>query len=1213
MRTPFTPFAKSLLTILFGLFAVVATARTIKTSNAEKPSLVLTGKSDLKLQLTNTIGYIKFNFIETSRGTFARMSINHYAKSQSIGNPELPVRGRLIEIPQDATPVVTVTGYTIKEYKLNNYGVPYKIIPCQGPQSKCGSNSDFVWNKESYNDNNFTQTNLVSVDVLGEMRAVRIGRINISPIQYNPKKNIIRVYENLTFEIIFKGANMSKTNRLKERHYSPYFEATYQYLLNYSKPVFRDTLTCYPVKYAIVSDRMFEAQLQPFVQWKTKKGFDVVVGYTDEIGNTKENIKAWLQNLYNQGTTEDPAPSFALFVGDIAQVDVWDNGSGVTDRNSCEYTNDLFPELYYGRFSAESTDQLQPYIDKTLEYEQYLMPDPSYLDSVVMIAGMDSGHGNDWGNGQINYGTINYFNEAHNIFSHTYLYPNSGSHSADIIQNISNGVSYANYTAHGSPLGWYDPSFTISDIPTLQNQDKYGLLIGNCCSTSEFQTDCFAEEIVRAEGKGAIGYIGGSNSTYWDEDYYFGVGVGTISENPPTYEETGLGNYDRAWHDHGEPYADWFTTMDQHIFAGNFAVTESGSSAEQYYWDIYNLMGDPSLMIYYSVPDVMTVSVPTAILIGVNSISVTVAPYAYAALSMNGELKGVAQADSLGNAIINFTPFVTPGNADFVVTAQNYQPYISTIEVIPADGPFVTYQYHWVNDTINGNGNGQIDFGETINLPVAMENVGNDDADSVIVTLSTNNDPYVTLIDSTEDYGTIAAHDSVLIQDAFQVSVSTDVPDGHLIHFSLMAVYGTDTTHSFFTEVAHAPNLSMDSYTINDSSGNGNGKLDPGETADFIVAMKNIGTAGATNIQAMLTSNSEYITINSPAASYGNLDPDSSAVNTFSVTADGDTPDATIAQFNFDWVADNNISDADSFEIIVGQKAIAIINLAPSTISPDSMMQCLITLTTPADIFTTIPDNLSDYKCTFVCLGIYSDNYALSDQDGSKLAAFLNDGGRIYMEGGDTWAYDSPTPVHPMFHINGISDGSDFLSTIAGDPNNFMNNSNFIYSGANNYIDEVEPDSLSQVLMFNTNPMQKTAISFYNDTYKTIGSTFEFGGLDNNENYTKAAYMAKILSFFDVSYEWVGVDKNKTTNLNLMLYPNPASSQVSIVNSVKKAETTTFTIYDMAGRVVLQQTKNLRMGKNKTVLNVSSLMQGIYSVEVRNLDNVSTEKLVITK
>jgi len=57
-------------------------------------------------------------------------------------------------------------------------------------------------------------------------------------------------------------------------------------------------------------------------------------------------------------------------------------------------------------------------------------------------------------------------------------------------------------------------------------------------------------------------------------------------------------------------------------------------------------MGDPSLMIYYSVPDVMTVSVPTAILIGVNSISVTVAPYAYAALSMNGELKGVAQADS---------------------------------------------------------------------------------------------------------------------------------------------------------------------------------------------------------------------------------------------------------------------------------------------------------------------------------------------------------------------------------------------------------------------------------------------------------------------------------------------------------------------------------------------------------------------------------------
>ena len=1213
MKTSYTLLAKSILMALFGFFAVTATARTIKTSNTGKPSLVLTGKSDLKLQLTNTVGYIKFAFVETEKGTFARVQVNHYAKSQQVGNPELPVRGRLIEIPQDATPEVTITGYTLKEYKLSDNGISYKLIPCQGPQSKCGANPDFIWNKESYKMDAFTQSKLVTVDVLGQMRAVRIGRININPIQYNPVKNALRVYENLRFEITFKGADLAKTNQLKKRYFSPYFEAVYQQLLNYSKPLSRDTLTTYPVKYAIVSDRMFEAQLQPFIEWKTKKGFNVVVGYTDEIGNTKENIKAWLENLYNQGTTEDPAPSFALFVGDIAQVDVWNNGNGVTDRNSCEYTNDLFPEMYYGRFSAENTDQLQPYIDKTLEYEQYTMPDPAYLDSVVMIAGMDSGHGADWGNGQINYGTINYFNEAHDIISHTYLYPNSGSNSAAIIQNISNGVSFANYTAHGSPNGWYDPSFTISDIPTLQNQDKYGLLIGNCCSTSEFQTDCFAEEIVRAENKGALGYIGGSNSTYWDEDYYFGVGVGTISENPPTYEQSGLGNYDRAWHDHGEPYADWFTTMDQHVFAGNFAVSESGSNAEQYYWDIYNLMGDPSLMIYYSIPDAMTVTALSTILIGINTLSVTAAPYAYVALSMAGDLKAAARADSLGNATLTFDPFTTPGTADIVITAQNYQPYISTIEVIPADGPFVTYQYHWVNDTTTGNGNGQIDFSEEVNLSVSMENVGNDDADPVMVTLSANNDSLVILEDSTENYGLIAAHDSVLTTDAFRVLTSPDIPDGHIIHFSLMSVYNADTTFSSFNEVAHAPFLAMDSYAIDDAAGNGNGKLDPGETALFMITMKNNGTAPATGIQTQLSSASDYITINNPAAAYGNLAPDSTATNSFSVTADADTPEATMAQFNFDWVADNSISSADSFDIIVGQKPVVIIDLSPSTISPDSMVECLNILTTPSDLFNQIPDNLNEYKCAFVCLGIYSNNYVLTDEDGTKLADFLNNGGRIYMEGGDTWAYDSPTPVHPMFHIIGLDDGSDFLSVVAGDENNFMNNYTFTYEGANNYIDEINPDDSAQLLMTNTSPLQNVAVSYFNDTYKTVGATFEFGGLADNETCNKAGYMAEILSFFDVSFTWTGTKENEEIISGLKLYPNPAATRLSVTFSSVDASESLLVVYDMAGRKVVQQTVDIRAGQNKINLNVSDLKNGIYSVELTTRDNVQTGKLVITK
>ena len=320
-----------------------------------------------------------------------------------------------------------------------------------------------------------------------------------------------------------------------------------------------------------------------------------------------------------------------------------------------------------------------------------------------------------------------------------------------------------------------------------------------------------------------------------------------------------------------------------------------------------------------------------------------------------------------------------------------------------------------------------------------------------------------------------------------------------------------------------------------------------------------------------------------------------------------------MAQFNFDWVADNSISGADSFDIIVGQKPVAIIDLSPSTISPDSMVECLNILTTPSDLFNQIPDNLNEYKCAFVCLGIYSNNYVLTDEDGTKLADFLNNGGRIYMEGGDTWAYDSPTPVHPMFHIIGLDDGSDFLSVVAGDENNFMNNYTFTYEGANNYIDEINPDDSAQLLMTNTSPLQDAAVSYFNDTYKTVGATFEFGGLADNETCNKAGYMAEILSFFDVSFTWTGTKENEEIISGLKLYPNPAATRLSVTFSTVDASESLLVVYDMAGRKVVQQTVDIRAGQNKINLNVSDLKNGIYSVELTTRDNVQTGKLVITK
>ncbi|MDZ7743084.1 MAG: C25 family cysteine peptidase [Bacteroidota bacterium] len=833
---------------------------------------------------------------------FTRIQLQAYTKNQEFGTPELPVLRKLIEIPFGAVPKLEIIRQEYIDYSLSELGYTAPIYPAQPPHSKSEDDPPFVYNKSYYANEGFGDKLLCKIENQGIMRGNRIARIDFAPFKYNPVSQTLRVYTLLEINIHFEGADINKTLEMKQKNANPFFSGLNRFLFNYKPLSQRENFMRYPVKYVIVSDPMFENQLQALVEWKTKKGFTVIEAYTDDpnVGNTTNSIKTYLEDLYNQGTAEDPAPSFILFVGDVQQIPAWEDGNGETDRLYCDYTGDLLPEVYYGRMSAQTTTQLQPQIDKTLQYEQYTMPNPTYLDTVVMVAGMDGSHGNDWANGQINYGTINYFNEDHDIFSNTYLYPTSGSQSAQIIQNISDGVTFGNYTAHCSPSGWADPSFTISDIPGLQNQDQYGVLIGNCCSSSEFaQNECFSEALLRAENKGAVGYIGGSNSTYWDEDYYFGVGVGEIAENPPPYEETGLGAYDRAFHDHGEEFGEWYVSVHEMIFAGNLAVMEGSPSSSNYYWDIYNTSGDPSLMVYFSNPPATTVSHEPFLPMNTTSFEVNTHPYAYVAISNNGVLHGAALADANGMAIVEIIPFTAPCDADIVVTRQNGQPYIGTVPVGNPDGPYLMINSMVINDSL-GNNNHRADFGETVFLHVGLENIGNSDAENTRASISTD-DEYVTLTDDYQEWGTIPAQSVAVENNAYQFSIDDVVPDQHIVTFEMSIEDDSDQLWETEIEIVlNAPVLSIRNMIIDDGEfGNNNGRMDPGETVDIKIRNKNLGHCIAKNTISSLETDCHYISMDNTTDTIGDLGLFGSVFSVFRLSVDPETPNgAIIAEFN---------------------------------------------------------------------------------------------------------------------------------------------------------------------------------------------------------------------------------------------------------------------------------------------------------------------------
>ena len=687
---PLVLLAIVLLALSGVTFASTAAEPTSIPLKAQETRLELLSDRDGSLHFRLELGQLTAETVSTKGGDFTRLLIPGGHTSKIEGAPLLPMVNELIEIPFGAEPTIEILTSSSRDLDLAGLGFAHPLIPAQPSMSKSADPATvpFVHDLAAYKADKVAAS-LVAVTRCGRLRGVDIGRLEISPVTYMPGQSTVQVQETIEFRINFQGGDPEAGLELKDRTDSPFFTPLYDQIvttkgLHESYPdLVRDVVTL-----VVVTPPGFADQLTDFVAWKTRRGFHTILAVTGtpEVGTTNEQIRDYIHGLYNNATPELPAPSFVIFVGDVEQLPTWEVDGYVTDRPYCAVDDDLVPDIYYGRFSATTADELQAILDKTLMYEQFAMPDPSYLHEVVMIAGVDEDFAPIWGNGQINYGTQYYFNADHDIFSNTYFYPESGYSDASIIQNVSDGVSYINYTAHGSQVGWYSPGFDIRDINNLDNFGKYCLAVGNCCVTSDFgYPECFAEAWLRAPDRGAIGYIGGSSFTDWDEDYWWGVGSGNVTANP-SYAATGLGAYDGLFHDHGEAMDQWYVTNDAIVFSGNLAVMEAGSSQMTiYYWNIYNLMGDPSLSTWIGTPGVNAVSHPEEIFLGTTSMAVQAQPGSYCGLSQDGRLLGAGSVDETGTVEIGVWGEMTVGQAELIVMGQNLEPYSAAINVeVPA-------------------------------------------------------------------------------------------------------------------------------------------------------------------------------------------------------------------------------------------------------------------------------------------------------------------------------------------------------------------------------------------------------------------------------------------------------------------------------------------------------------------------------------------------
>ena len=785
-----------------------------------------------------------FSAIEFGEGIRSSVSAPDY------GEPALPVISEIIEIPDGTTVTVTVTKKSYNQQKIEQ-----PVFPLQKPVSKSFRGERiFNYSEQAYKKNNYGGEELVTVEILGNAKNKRYAKITVHPVKYNPVKKILRVYDKIEY--------MLQT--------IPATSAT---------PVMKSAQaeTTQPSTYLIITDTMFTAVLQPFIRFKTMQGYRVKAAYTtdSEVGNTSTSIKNFIKSLCDNANELNPAPEYLLIVGDVNKVPSCSgntdllNGSHSTDLYYATITDgDYLPDIAYGRFSANTTEQLQAQIDKTIAMESISPAEGSFMDTALIYAGVDNSYGYSHLNNQVKYEIDQYFNADSGIYTTSFLHPTGDYKLAQVREAIEKGVSMVLYTGHAAINSFTTPKgFDLSVASSLSNAGKYPVVIGNCCLSGSFNSNCFGEVLMRNANGGAVAFIGATSETYFDEDFYWSIGaVSNISTNKTyTYENTGRGAFDKYFHTHGEPYSEWAHNVYDMIFAGNMAVEEKTTTPlmAKYYWEVYHVLGDPSFMPFRKRPLEIKAVFEPQMPVSSTSIQIQTEPFTRVALSRNDTLLSVATADQTGQLELPLNDTKT-GKALLCFTKQFYAQRVDTVYFFMPDIAFVRAENFMLKDN-NGTKKDNCEYGKEYTVSVDMRNVNPQIPMNKIALELHSEKTNIQMLDSFE-ISDVNGDTVVILNNAFKFRVNPNVKNNSVLALSLTATVNDSVNKAqniLFYYVFAAPEIAIIKKKIP--------VIESGEGADAFFTIKNTGSVAAENIILNISSNSSYVHFDTSVFNIGNL------------------------------------------------------------------------------------------------------------------------------------------------------------------------------------------------------------------------------------------------------------------------------------------------------------------------------------------------------
>ena len=839
-------------------------------------------------ELQFTLGDFDFRNVNLSGTDFTKIIFDGSVVTKDKGFAELPFINANVQLGADNNVALEFVGEEFTDYQLEFPLVPSRGViyrdqdPSQVPyEIAAGSMVDA-----------FFPTSLADVTDAYIIKDVRGTTVYVYPFQYNAVTQTLRVYTNLTVQL--SNDNSTPVNPLYNTSGKVYreMEGLYKSVFVNYQPAFSDDLTVGEAgDILVITTARDENAIQPYIDWKMEKGYEVF----KEVVATGTNVKSLVQQKYD----ENNDILYVQLVGDWDDIkcDLGGGASAPMDPMlGCVVGSDNFPDIAIGRFSASSPTNVSVQVEKTITYEK----DPSgswYTKAIGVASNQGPGDDNELDYEQID---VIYDNklEPFTYDGMSTAYDPSGT-SGQVTSYIETGASIINYCGHGSMTSWGSTGFSNSDVNQLSNGDMLPFIFSVACVNGAFHSgECFAEAWLKKENGGAILTLMSTINQPWDppmrgQDYFNDILTGgyDYNSNPGNGISTDEGR----------------TTMGAVVANGlTLMLTESNGTSDLETVQTWTIFGDASLQFRTAAPAVLALS-NTVMLVGTPyeaTVTADGSPLAGAmvCLSQDGVYSS-AYSDASGNFSIenNFLP----GDVQIVVTGFNAGTIYDNIQCIPPTGPYVIFNAVEVNSA-----SGMLEYGETSTLDFTVKNVGVAEATNVVVTISTS-DTYVTITDGTEDFGTIAADEVKTIENAFEVEVAGDIPNGYSVTFQVVAD-GEEIWESAFSLTAISGVLEFINYTVDDSNGNNNGFLDPGETVDMTVTVENSGSADVYNVAALLTSSDPMLTVlTTEPQNVGDLVSGGQGQAVFSVSASPDIVPGYVGELTIGFTADLGLAQED--------------------------------------------------------------------------------------------------------------------------------------------------------------------------------------------------------------------------------------------------------------------------------------------------------------